>query len=191
MSLSQGTRAHNRSSRDDHRTLCCTFPEQAESALLKQAPQESEERGRSSKKNMQPGARAVTARGVVTAPRVWSLCLLTCHLHPFPISAAKQATGFPLWKFCLSSLRSATSCPHVARLNSSSDTSAVLQTPPKVSDFRKMESQHRMPKIALVCRVCRPEAALHSLLPWWLQEMFEAWQEPSHCSSIASCTGTR
>lgn len=95
MSLSQGTRAHNRSRRDDRR-LCCTFPEQAECALLKQAPQEPEERGHSSRQSVQPESRAVTARGVVTASRVWSLCPLTCHLHPFPIAAAKQAAGFPL-----------------------------------------------------------------------------------------------
>lgn len=95
MSLSQGTRAHNRSRRDD-RMLCCTFPEQAECALLKQAPWEPEERGHSSRQSVQPESRAVTARGVVTASRVWSLCPLTCHLHPFPIAAAKQAAGFPL-----------------------------------------------------------------------------------------------
>lgn len=98
MSLSQGTRARYRSRRDDHRTLCCTFSGQAECALLRLVPWETEERGPSSRRSVQPGARAVTARGVVTAPRFWSLCPLTRHLHPFLLPAATHAAGFPLWK---------------------------------------------------------------------------------------------
>lgn len=98
-----------------------------------------------SRLSVQPGARAVTARGV-TAPSLCSLCPLTCHLHLFPIPAAKHAPGFPLWKHCLFSLRLATSCPHAARLNSNSGISCTANTFKGVC-FRKMENQCRISKI--------------------------------------------
>lgn len=71
------------------------------------------------------------------SPQERSLCPLTSPLHPFPRGTHSQALPFMLIykKDCLSSFRSASSCPHAARLNSG--TPAALPMPPKAAWFRE------------------------------------------------------
>lgn len=129
MSLSPRARASDRSRRDD-RMAPLRLPEQAGCAPLEPVPRGARGKGPWQQAgHAAEGKRCRCKRSSLAAPS---------HMFPPSPSYATCSQALPfmlicfaLQKYSLSSFRSATSCPHAARLNSSSDTPAVLQTPPK------------------------------------------------------------